>query len=371
MESLDVPFLDLDAAYRELRLEIDSAVLRSVASGRYIGGPEVEAFETEFAAFTQSRHCIGVANGMDALHLALRAMHVGEGDEVIVPSNTFIATWLAVSQCGAVPVPVEPEPATYNIDPLRIEAAITKRTRVILPVHLYGLPADMDSILKIARAHGLWVLEDGAQAHGARYEGRRIGAHGDAVTWSFYPGKNLGALGDGGAVTTDNPDLSARLKLLRNYGSSAKYVHEVRGYNSRLDPIQAAVLRTKLKYLDAWNERRAAIARKYLRGLSGAGITLPHVPEWADPVWHLFVIRCGQRENLKNRLKAVGIDSLIHYPIPPHRQRAYSDMHFSKNAFPIASRMAAEVLSLPMGPHLTSARADAVISAVHKLASTA
>lgn len=348
-----VPFLDLRAAYVELKAEIDEAVARVLASGWYVLGQEVEAFETEFAAYCGARQCVSVADGLDALHLALRAMDVGPGDEVIVPSNTFIATWLAVSQCGAVPVPVEPVEGTYNLDPSLIEAAITPLTKVILPVHLYGQPADMDPILAIARKHGLRVLEDGAQAHGARYKGRRIGAHGDAVAWSFYPGKNLGALGDGGAVTTNDPALADRVRLLRNYGSREKYVHEVQGYNSRLDPIQAAVLRVKLGHLDAWNARRKALARLYAGSLANRGVGLPQVPEWAEPSWHLFVVRSPQRDALQQHLSGSGIGSLIHYPIPPHKQQAYAHVQWGSNAFPVASVLAREVLSLPMGPHLS------------------
>ncbi len=358
---ISIPFLDLGAAYRELQIEIDAAVSRVLASGHYILGPEVEAFETEFAAYVEAKHGIGLANGLDALHLALRAMGVGAGDEVIVPSNTYIATWLAVSQCGATPVPVEPVEATYNLDPSRIEAAITARTKVILPVHLYGQPADLDPILAIARKHGLRVLEDAAQAQGARYKGRRIGAHGDAVAWSFYPGKNLGALGDAGAVTTDDPALADRIRVLRNYGSRVKYVNEVQGYNSRLDPIQAAVLRVKLRHLDAWNARRAAVAKAYLDGLRDTGLMLPHVPDFAEPAWHLFVIRHPQRDALQKRLGEAGIGTLIHYPIPPHKQSAYAAASFSADAFPVASRIADEVLSLPMGPHLSSPSAQSVV----------
>jgi dTDP-4-amino-4,6-dideoxygalactose transaminase len=293
-----------------------------------------------------------VANGLDALHLALRAMDIGAGDEVIVPSNTYIATWLAVSQCGATPVPVEPDEHTCNIDPIRIEAAITPRTRVILPVHLYGQPANMDEILAIARKHGLRVLEDGAQAHGARYKGRRLGAYGDVVAWSFYPGKNLGAMGDGGAVTTNDAQLADRIRMLRNYGSREKYVNEARGYNSRLDPLQAAILRIKLAHLDDWNARRSALARCYRQDLSGCGLTLPHVPKWAEPAWHLYVVRHPQRDALQKALSDAGIGTLIHYPIPPYRQQAYAELGFAGDDLPIASRMANEVLSLPMGPHL-------------------
>lgn len=365
---MSVPFLDLRASYRELQAEVDAAVSRVLASGHYILGPEVESFEAEYAAYCNAAHCIGLANGLDALHLALRAMDVGPGDEVIVPSNTYIATWLAVSQCGALPVPVEPVEATYNLDPTRIEAAISGRTKVILPVHLYGQPVDLEPILAIARKHGLRVLEDAAQAHGARYRGRRIGAHGDAVAWSFYPGKNLGALGDGGAVTTNDPRIADRLRVLRNYGSRVKYVNEVQGWNSRLDPIQAAVLRVKLKHLDDWNARRSAIARQYLEGLVGSGLALPHVPEWADPVWHLFVVRHAQRDALQAGLAGAGVGSLIHYPIPPHRQAAYAEAGFAPDALPLASRLAREVLSLPIGPQQTGTQTRAVLAATRRFA---
>jgi len=365
MEAMNsVRFLDLDAAHKELQAEIESAVLASIRTGCYIGGPEVVAFEHEFAAYTEAQSCVGVANGLDALCLALRAMDVGCGDEVIVPSNTFIATWLAVSQCGATPVPVEPVEATYNIDPGLIEAAIAPQTKVILPVHLYGQPADLDPILDIARKHGLRVLEDAAQAHGARYKGKRIGAHGDAVAWSFYPGKNLGALGDAGAVTTNDPELADRIRVLRNYGSRKKYVNEVQGYNSRLDPLQAAVLRVKLKHLDAWNARRAVLAQRYIAGLAGAKLVLPQVPIWAEPVWHLFVVRHQQRDALQKCLGAAGIGTLIHYPIPPHRQQAYSGAGFASDAFPLATRMAGEVLSLPIGPHLLAEQVEVVIGSI-------
>ncbi len=361
-----INFLDLKTPYIELKSEIDTVTQRVLESGWYILGPEVDAFEKQFAQYCEADHAIGVANGLDALHLALRAMDIGAGDEVIVPSNTYIATWLAVSQCGATPVPVEPDEATYNIDPARIEAAITPRTKAIIPVHLYGQPADMDPILELARTHGLRVLEDGAQAHGARYKGKRLGAHGDAVAWSFYPGKNLGALGDGGAVTTNDPKLAARLRTLRNYGSSVKYVNDEQGYNSRLDPLQAAILSVKLNHLDAWNDRRRAIAKAYLEGLQGTGLILPHVPEWADPAWHLFVVRTPQRDALQKHLQEQGVGSLIHYPIPPHKQQAYAAMNIPADAYPLASRMADEVLSLPMGPHLSAEDVQRVIGAIQQ-----
>ena len=283
-----VPFLDLRAPYVELRSEIDSAMQRVLDSGWYLLGEEISAFETEYAAYVGADHCVGVGNGLEALRLSLEALGVGPGAEVIVPSNTYIATWLAVTQVGATVVPVEPDPATFNIDPARIEDAITPRTRVILPVHLYGQPADVDAVHDIARRRSLRVVEDAAQAHGARVRGTPVGAA-DVVAWSFYPGKNLGALGDAGAVTTGDADVADRIRVLRNYGSRVKYQNEVRGYNSRLDEVQAAVLRAKLPRLDAWNARRAAQAQRYTCELSAAELSLPPVPTWADAVWHLYV----------------------------------------------------------------------------------
>jgi len=359
-----IPFLDLRAAYLELKPEIDEAIARVLDSGWYILGQEVEAFESEWAAYCEAKYAVGVGNGLDALHLALLALDVGPGDEVIVPSNTYIATWLAVSQCGATPVPVEPDNATYNIDPSLIEAAITPRTKVILPVHLYGQPADMDPILAIARKHNLRVLEDAAQAHGAKYKSKRIGAHGDVVAWSFYPGKNLGALGDGGAITTNNSEIADRVRVLANYGSCVKYLNEVQGYNSRLDPIQAAVLRVKLQELDEWNQRRKNIAKCYLDGLAEGGLVLPKVPEWAEPVWHLFVVRSTQRDVLVKRLNDAGVGTLIHYPVPPHRQAAYLEAGFGVGSFPIAEQMAGEVLSFPMGPQMTGDQPEQVMNAM-------
>jgi len=363
---MQIPFLDVGAARKELKPEIDATIARVLDSGWYVLGPEVEAFEHEWATYCNAGHAVGLANGLDALHLALLAMNVGPGDEVIVPSNTYIATWLAVSQCGATPVPVEPDSRTFNIDPARIQAAITQRTKVIMPVHLYGQPADMDPILSIARAYGLRVLEDGAQAHGARYKGKRLGAHGDAVAWSFYPGKNLGAMGDGGAVTTNDAELADRIRVLRNYGSRIKYVNEVKGYNSRLDPIQAAILRVKLAHLDEWNARRSAIASRYHQALASCGLRLPYVPDWAQPVWHLYVVRSFERDALQSRLSATGVGTLIHYPIPPHMQLAYADLGIPADALPLAVDMSQQVLSLPMGPHLALQDAQKVIHAVRQ-----
>jgi dTDP-4-amino-4,6-dideoxygalactose transaminase len=362
---MNVPFLDLKAAVDELRSDIDAAIARVLTSGHYVLGSEVEAFERDFAAYCGAEHAIGVADGMDALHLVLRAWRIGPGDEVIVPSNTYIATWLAVSQCGATPVAVEPDPATHNLNPDCIEKMLTSRTRAIIPVHLYGQPVDIDAIVTLARAHGLKVLEDAAQAHGARYKGRRIGGFGgDAAAWSFYPGKNLGALGDGGAVTTNDPELADRLRVLRNYGSRFKYVNEVHGYNSRLDPLQAAVLGVKLRHLDEWNSRRCNIAARYTEALAGGGIGLPVVPEWAEPVWHLFVVRHPRRDEVQRLLAAAGISTLIHYPIPPHRQGAYAGQTPARQCLPLAERLSAEVLSLPIGPHLSEDAVDAVIKAL-------
>ena len=357
----EVPFLDLRAAYNELSPELEFAVLRSLRSGTYIGGGEVEAFESEFANYTESKHCIGVANGLDALVLALTAMGVGPGDEAIVPSHTFIATWLAVSKVGATIVPVEPDEATMNIDPRRIEPAITARTKVILPVHLYGQPADLDPILAIARKHGLKVLEDAAQAHGAVYRGRKIGSHGDAVAWSFYPGKNLGACGDAGAVTTCNPEVAERVSMLRNYGSRVKYVHELNGFNSRLDPVQAAILRVKLRRLDEWNQRRRVIASCYEQRLPRDRVELPTVLSHCDPVWHLYVVRSKRRELLQRTLADQGVQTLIHYPTPPHKQGAYAASHGAQSQLLLAERLAKEVLSLPIGPQLRDAERDRVI----------
>lgn len=346
-----IPFLDLGAATHELKDELDDAVQRVLRSGWYILGEEVEAFEREWATYCEAQHAVGLANGLDALVLALRALNVGAGDEVIVPSNTYIATWLAVSAVGARIVPVEPDPATYNLDATRIAAAMTPATKVILPVHLYGQPADLDPILALAKVHGCYVIEDAAQAHGARYKGKRIGAHGDIVCWSFYPGKNLGALGDAGAITTNHAALADRIRVLRNYGSREKYINELQGVNSRLDSLQAALLRVKLRHLDAWNARRSALATFYSQSLVGSNVLAPTSPEWAQSVWHLYVIRSQQRDALQAQLHAAGIGTMLHYPVAPHMQQAYQPLNIAASALPLARDLAAEVLSLPMSPH--------------------
>jgi dTDP-4-amino-4,6-dideoxygalactose transaminase len=361
---MKIPFLELKPTYTELQPEFDAAYRRVMDSGWYLLGQELEAFEQEFAAYCGAAHCIVVGNGLDALHLILRAYGIGAGDEVIVPSHTYIATWLAVSYAGATPMPVEPDPQTFNLDPARIAAAITPKTKAIIPVHLYGQPADMDPICEIARKHGLKVIEDAAQSHGARYRGRRCGTLGDAAGFSFYPGKNLGAFTDAGAVVTDDDALAATVRKLRNYGSVVKYQHELKGFNSRLDELHAAFLRVKLRHLDEWNARRQQIAELYLSQLStlNAPLVLPHVPFWAESVWHLFVIRHPQRDALQRHLNATGVGSLIHYPIPPHRSGAYADEHLGN--FPIADSLASTVLSLPMGPHLSQADAELVATVV-------
>ena len=362
-----VPFLDLQSIQLEHRDQLAAAFERVLHSGWYILGDEVKSFEQEYAAYCGARFAVGVANGLDALSLVLRALDIGPGDEVIVPSNTYIATWLAVSHVGATPVPVEPDPRTFNLDPARIAAAITSRTRALLPVHLYGQPADMKAILQIARRHRLHVLEDGAQAHGARLRGERLGAHGDAVAWSFYPGKNLGALGDGGAVTTNDEALAERLRELRNYGSKVKYHNTVIGYNSRLDELQAAFLRAKLPHLDAANRRRTDIAQRYLNGLAGLDLVLPVVADFTEPAWHLFVVRHRSRDALAQRLRELGVATMIHYPVAPHRQPAYAALGMAQGSLPISEAMHDQVLSLPIGPTQSDAATDQVIAALHQV----
>jgi dTDP-4-amino-4,6-dideoxygalactose transaminase len=359
-----VPFLDLRGAHAELRDELGAAFERVMSSGWYVLGEEVTAFESQFAQYCGVKHCVGVANGLEALELILRALGIGSGDEVLVPSNTCIPTWLAVSNVGAKPVPVEPDARTYNMNPDSAAAAVTARTRAILVVHLYGQSADMDPILQLAANRGLTVVEDAAQAHGARYKGRRVGSLGKAAGFSFYPTKNLGAVGDGGAVTTDDGQLADRVRVLRNYGSKHKNENEVRGMNSRLDELQAALLRVKLRHLDEWNYRRKLVAGKYLQELAELPIVLPHVPSWADPAWHIFVVRSECRDDLQSALAKRGVQTLVQYPIPPHLQPAYRDLGFGSNAFPISERIHRDVLSLPMGPHLGRDQQEHVVTAL-------
>lgn len=357
-----IPFLDLKRINARYHADIQAAISRVLDSGWYILGNEVAAFEAEFANYCEVEHCISVANGLDALHLILRGYEIGPGDEVIVPSNTFVATWLAVSQCGAQPVPVDPDPLTHNLDAAQIEKAISKRTRAIIPVHLYGQPADMAAILPIAQKHGLKVIEDAAQAHGARYYGKRVGGLGDAAGFSFYPGKNLGALGDGGAITTDDGELAARLRMLRNYGSNVKYHHELAGVNSRLDEIQAAILRAKLVGLDADNAARRDVARGYQEALDGLPLQLPAVTAGAEPVWHLMVVASDQRSAIQDALSRSDIGHMVHYPIACHQQKAYANQHWPE--LPVAERLQHQVLSLPIAPYLTEADVIEVASVI-------
>jgi dTDP-4-amino-4,6-dideoxygalactose transaminase len=369
MSDITVPFQDLRAAYEEQKAELDDAYQQFMESGWYVLGEQVASFEEEYAAHCESRYCVGVGNGLEALHLGLRAVDCGPGDEVIVASNTYIATWLAVTQVGATVVPVEPDEQTYNLNPELIEQAVTPRTRVILATNLYGQPCDYDAIRAVADEHGLIFATDNAQAQGARYKGRRVGGLAHFECHSFYPSKNLGAFGEAGAVTSNDFALSERIRILRNYGSRVRYQNEVIGYNSRLDELQAALLRVKLRKLDEWNDRRAQFARFYLDRLIESGCTLPFVPIWADPVWHLFVIRHPKRDALQKHLADHGIQTLIHYPTPPHRSLAYRDEPWSRVSLPLAETLADEVLSLPIGPHHTQAHIELTLASIASFAS--
>jgi len=345
-----IPFLDLQRINASFEPALGRAVARVLASGRYVLGPELEAFESEFAAYCGTRHAVGVANGLDALQLILRAFDIGVGDEVIVPSHTFVATWLAVSKAGATPVPVEPEADGFLIAPARVEAAITPRTRAVMAVHLYGHPAPMQALRRITQRHGLHLVEDAAQAHGAREHGQRVGALGDAAAFSFYPGKNLGALGDGGAITCQDDALALRLRRLRNYGAIEKYRHDVAGTNSRLDEVQAAILRVKLPRLDADNAQRRELAAVYAQELRASPLAPWSVRPDTEPVWHLMVVQHEARERIARALAAKGIECGVHYPTACHQQGAYASMR--SQALPRAEALASSVLSLPMGPHL-------------------
>lgn len=348
---MKVPFLDLGRTHDTVRADLDAAWHRVLDRSRYVLGEEVEAFESEFAAYCEAEHAVGVANGLDALILILRAYGIGPGDEVLVPSNTFIATWLAVSQVGAKPVSVDPDPSTYNMDPAGAARAVSSRTKAIMPVHLYGQPADMEALRALAHRHNLVCIEDAAQAHGATFAGRRTGSLGDAAAFSFYPGKNLGALGDGGAVTTSDTAVARRIRELANYGSREKYVHRQQGVNSRLDELQAALLRIKLRHLDDWNSRRRAVAAAYRDGLADTDLALPQVDPRTDPVWHLFVVRSGQRDALAARLDEAGVGTQIHYPIAPADAEAYAGVSIAGESR-LGRVLGREILSLPIGPHL-------------------
>jgi dTDP-3-amino-3,4,6-trideoxy-alpha-D-glucose transaminase len=361
----EIPFIDLRAAHEEIGAELNAAVSRVVDSGWYLLGPELEAFESEFAEYCGTRHCVGVGSGLSALELALQAAGIGPGDEVIVPAYTWVATWIAVTKTGARPVPVDVEEHTYNIDPGLIPAAITSSTAAIVPVHLRGQPADMDAVAEIAEAHKLVVIEDAAQAHGAKHRGRRAGSLATAAAFSFYPTKNLGALGDGGAVTTDDDAIADRVRLLRNYGQRDRYSIETAGVNSRLAEIQAAALRVQLPLLDGWNQARSRLAEIYRQAFADQdSLRLPEVPDWAGPVWHLFVIGHPDRDGCRAALRKQGIQTLVHYPVPPHLSGAYVDFDLPRGSFPITERLADTTLSLPIYPQLEPKRCTAVGKAV-------
>jgi dTDP-3-amino-3,4,6-trideoxy-alpha-D-glucose transaminase len=365
-----VPFLDLGAAYEELATELDEAYRTVMDGGRFLLGEQLAAFEEEFAAFSGASHCAAVGSGFDALGLGLRALGVERGDEVLVPANGTAYTWVAVASIGAVPVGVEPSEATHTIDPDRLDAARSTRTRAVAPVHLYGRPADMAGVLTWARDRGVRVLADAAQAHGARVEGDGIGALGDAVAWSFYPSKNLGAFSDGGCLTSDDPEVAARVRRLRSYGSAGREEIVEVGVNSRLDELQAAFLRVRLAHLDDWNARRAANAGRYLDALSGLPLTLPPADDATTrSAWHHFVIRVADRDRLREDLAARGVETLVHYPVPPFAQPALAGLGVGPGAFPIAERLADEVLSLPVGPHLGEDGARQVVEALSETVS--
>lgn len=360
---MKVPFLDLKAVNTPYRATINKELEQIFDSGRYLLGTKVRDFELAFSKYCDTRYCIGVGSGLDALYLTLRAMGIGRGDEVLLPANTFIATFLAVDSCGATIVPVEPNENSFNINPHAAEAAITSRTKAIIPVHLYGQPADMPVICALAHKYKLRVIEDAAQAHGAVIKGKRAGAWGDAAAFSFYPGKNLGALGDGGAITTNDPELEQKIKMLRNYGSREKYHHELRGVNSRLDEFQAAILGIKLKSLDESNNRRSAIATRYLNEIKHPGVTLSHPLPNRTHVWHLFVIRVSNREEWQTYLSEKGVETLIHYPIPPHRQPAFEN--YFDETYPITERLHREVLSLPISPVMSDEQVSYVVETIN------
>ena len=364
---MKIPYLDLQPMHREVRAELDEAFSSVVQKSQFIQGEEVASFEREFADFCGTEHAVGCGNGLDALYLILRAMEIGKGDEVIVPSNTFIATALAVTYAGAKPVFAEPAGNSFNIDPKGIEALITDKTKAIIPVHLYGRPAEMDEINAIAKKRGVRVIEDAAQAHGAAYKGRRAGSLGDAAGFSFYPGKNLGALGDAGAVTTNDADLAKRIRMLGNYGSEKKYVHELQGQNSRLDELQAAMLRIKLRNLDRWNAERETIARRYLDEIKNPLITLPPPCDGTyRTVWHIFAVLCNRRDKLQDHLSSRDIDTIIHYPTPMHLQKAYEDLGIPKGALPKAEEIAESELSIPLYYGMTDDAVGRVVDALNE-----
>lgn len=362
---MKVPFVSFKPMEKELDKELKAAFTRVFESSWYIGGKEDESFERDFASYIGTDYCVGCGNGLDSLMLPLKALGIGEGDEVIVPSNTFIATALAVTYAGATPIFVEPDIRTFNIDVNRIEDKISKNTKAIMPVHLYGQPCDMDSIMDIAKRYNLYVIEDCAQAHGAAYKGKKIGTFGDAAGFSFYPGKNLGALGDAGGMVTNNQELADKVRFLGNYGSDYKYHHIYQGNNSRLDELQAAFLSAKLPHLDAMNENRRKIAGKYLERIDNPFITLPYVREDVEPVWHIFAVMCENRDALEKYLEKKDIMTNKHYPIPMHLQRAYENLKIEKGSLPIAEKISNQELSLPIFYGMEEEQIDYVIDAIN------
>ena len=360
----EVPFVDLRAAHRELAPEIDAAMRAVVDDADFILGGAVRAFEADFAAYCGVRVAVGVDSGFSALELALRACGVGPGDEVITAANTFVATVAAIESCGATPVLVDVDPRSHNLDPVQFEAAITPATRTVIPVHLYGRPAEMAAVVAIARAHGLSIVEDACQAHGARYRGRRAGSLGDAAAFSFYPSKNLGAYGDGGMVVTDDEAIAERVRMLRNLGSRVRYHHETKGFNRRLDTLQAAVLCSKLPHLDRHNDHRRAVAQRYGELLQCSNVTTPAESDDSESVYHLYVIETEHRDELQQHLDAAGIATGIHYPVPIHLQPAYASLGYGEGSFPISERLARRILSLPMYPHMPLESVSVVADAV-------
>jgi len=367
--NMKVPFVDLVAQYNSIKTPVEEAMFNVVRSSAFILGPDVKQFEAEFATFCEAEHAIGVDSGTSALELALRAFEIGPGDEVITAANTFIATVLAISYVGAKPVLVDVDPLTYNIDPTQITKAITKKTKAIIPVHLYGQPVDMDPIMEIAKKHSLFVIEDACQAHGSRYKGKRAGSIGHAAAFSFYPSKNLGAYGDGGIITTNDAKIAESIRMLRNYGEKAKYHHDLQGYNRRLDTIQAAVLRVKLPHLDAWNANRRRHADMYDELFTGSNLVIPTVASFAEPVWHLYVIQVDDRDNIRNKLGERGVSTGIHYPIPIHLQKAYQNLGYKNGDFPVTEKLADRILSLPMYAELTPDMVKYTVDSVKELLS--
>jgi dTDP-4-amino-4,6-dideoxygalactose transaminase len=370
MTDIKVPYLDLKAQYRSIKPEIDAAIGRVLKSCQFVLGPEVAGFEQEFAPYCGTSECIALNSGTSALHLALLAAGVGAGDEVITVPFTFVASVAAILYAGARPVLVDIDPRSFTMDPKAVESAITPRTKAIMPIHLYGQPADMDPIMEIARRHKLVVIEDAAQAHGAKYKGRPVGSIGDMACFSFYPGKNLGAYGEGGAVTTSNREYAHTIRMLRDWGQDRKYHHVLRGYNYRMEGFQGAILRVKLRHLEKWTEARRAVVAKYNELLADAGVVRPQEMSWARHVYHVYTLRSEDRNMLQQTLTEAGIQTGIHYPVPVHMQTAYSDLGYSQGAFPQSEKAAAEVLSLPLFPEMTDQQIQTVSQAVMSLAAT-